>query len=767
MQRAKLFVVLPLLLVVASCNRDPKAQAQRYVENGNKFFEKEKYKEASIMYRRALQKDRLSGEAYYHLALTDLKLAAYADAYKWLIRAVDLLPDNTDAAVKLADLELLASTQDEKNRQSLLDDAAMRADFLLGKDPDSYDGHRILGQIALIEEHPADAVKELALANQAKPNEPGLVLAYFQSLANNDQLGEAERVARELIASHKDFGPIYDVLYTQYALRNRLDDGEAVLRLKVQNNPDNGNFLLQLAAHQFITKQRDAMEATIAKLEDDQKFPNGRLLAGDFFFLRLQERDRARREYEAGIQAFPADKAIYQKRLVELLAAGNENTQANAVLADVLKDDPDDPDALAMRAALRLTTGSREEINMAANDLQSLVTKSPNNHLLRFNLARALLAKNQTDQARLELEEAIKLRTDFLAARELLARIYLAKQDAPKALQEADEILQLDAKNLTAHLTRSSALLIQNDREKAHEELDYITKSYPQNADAQFQVGFLAYQEKDYTKASQVFGALRQANPEDPRGLVGMVETLAGQNRLGDAIKEMQRAVAADPERRDLRIALGNLYVRNEQYDEAIEFYQKVLDEEPKDAAMLFRLAETYRRKGDLNTAIDLFRRSSQAAPNDTNPLLQLGLLLDGTGQREQAKPIYEQILKIDPGHPVALNNLAFIKAEEGADLDQALTMAQRARQTLPNSVDIADTLGWVYIKKNLSDDAVRLFTDLVRKDPGNPMFHYHYGMALLQKGDRPSAKRELETALRNNPSKDQAGKIQELLRTL
>ena len=57
MHRVKLFVVVPLLLAIGACNRDPQAQAQRYVENGNKFFEKEKYKEASIMYRRALQKD--------------------------------------------------------------------------------------------------------------------------------------------------------------------------------------------------------------------------------------------------------------------------------------------------------------------------------------------------------------------------------------------------------------------------------------------------------------------------------------------------------------------------------------------------------------------------------------------------------------------------------------------------------------------------------------------------------------------------------------
>src|ERR1700730_2888633 len=112
MKCAKILVIVPILVGLVACSRDPRAQAQRYVENGNKFFEKGKFKEASIMYRRALQKDLRFGEAYYRLALTDLKLQAYGDAVKMLLRAVELQPNNADATTKLADLYLLASTQD-------------------------------------------------------------------------------------------------------------------------------------------------------------------------------------------------------------------------------------------------------------------------------------------------------------------------------------------------------------------------------------------------------------------------------------------------------------------------------------------------------------------------------------------------------------------------------------------------------------------------------------------------------------------------------
>jgi Flp pilus assembly protein TadD len=209
------------------------------------------------------------------------------------------------------------------------------------------------------------------------------------------------------------------------------------------------------------------------------------------------------------------------------------------------------------------------------------------------------------------------------------------------------------------------------------------------------------------------------------------------------------------------------LYVRDQHYDDAVKIFQSLLKTDPKSADLLVRLAETERRKGDVNAAIDTFRLASQAAPADTRPLLQLGLLMDGTGRRDQAKPIYEQILKIQPDHPIALNNLAFIKAEEGQDLDEALTMAQRARQGLPNSPDVMDTLGWIYLKKNLSDDAIRTFKELVVSSPNSASYHYHYGMALLQKGDKPSAKRELETAIRFNPSKDDGVKIRQLLASM
>ena len=763
----KLLLVLAIAVLAASCSRDPQTQAARFVENGNKFYEKAKYKEASIMYRRALQRDLRSGEAYYRLGLADIKLGLYGDAVRVLHRAVELQPKNTDAAVKLADIYMLATSQDPAHSGQLLKEVKDLADRLLQQDANFHEGHRLLGQLGLLQNDPETAIKEFEITRRLMPGKPDYDVGYFQGLAAAKRFPEAEAVARKVISENKNYAPMYDLLYVHYMGQQRPSDAEAILKEKVANNSKQSNFLLQLAGHYLVTKQRPEADAVLARLNDEAQFPDGHLLAGDFLFFRAREFELAKAQYEAGIKAFPRDKSTYQKRLVELLASSGKNQEANETVAAILKDNPKDDDARAMRAALQLQTGDLTQITQAANELQSLVAKTPENHLLRFNLARAYLAKNDGDQARLQLEAAIKIRPDFVLAKETLAAVYLQKGDAGKALKEAEEAMKLSPNDLSPRLVRSSALLMIGDKDKARQELDNVLKMAPNNPDARYQVGFMAWQEKDYKRATDLFGSILKSNPKDIRGLVGLVETLAAENRYPEAIKAVQGVLNEDAKRPEVQTVLANMYARSDRYDDAIKIFDELLKDQPKNGDLLLKLAETQRRKGDINSSIQTFRRASEVTQSDIRPLLQLGLMLDGTGRRDQAKPVYEQVLKIDPDQAIALNNLAYIKAEEGVDLDVAMTMAQKARQKLPSMDGIKDTLGWIYVKKNLADDAISLLKDAVKTQPNNASYHYHYGVALLQKGNRPEARKELETAVRNNPSKDEAGKIQQLLSTL
>jgi Flp pilus assembly protein TadD len=146
----------------------------------------------------------------------------------------------------------------------------------------------------------------------------------------------------------------------------------------------------------------------------------------------------------------------------------------------------------------------------------------------------------------------------------------------------------------------------------------------------------------------------------------------------------------------------------------------------------------------------------------------ELAIALQSADRKPEARQAYEQAVKMDPQNGFALNNLAFLIAEGGGgDLDQALTYAQRAKQVYPNLPEISDTLGWIYLKKNMSDNAMDIFQGLVNKAPGNSTFRYHLGLALAQKGDKPKAIKELQQALRSSPAKEEENKIRDLINKL
>src|SRR5215471_1049393 len=108
--RLRLIAAATLLaLCLVSCSRDPNAVKRKFLEGGDKYFQKGQYAQARIMYLSALKRDAKYGEAYYRLALAEMKLASVDHSVIALRRAVELLgegPEREEARVKLADLYL-------------------------------------------------------------------------------------------------------------------------------------------------------------------------------------------------------------------------------------------------------------------------------------------------------------------------------------------------------------------------------------------------------------------------------------------------------------------------------------------------------------------------------------------------------------------------------------------------------------------------------------------------------------------------------------
>lgn len=759
---------LLLILALTGCNRDPNVAKRKYLENGNKYFERGQFKEALIMYRNALKRDPKFGEGYYRAALAELRLQRWMDAARDLLRAVELEPKNLDAHTRLANLFLNGYLGDKRRPKALLSELQSLSEKMTQRFPNSYDEARLRGYLALFNNDSKEALAQFERANRIKPYQPDLVLVYMQTLSATGQQQAGEQLAKELLEKQPTAMPIYDALFVQYVREKRTEDAEAILRQKAEKNPKVPDPLLQLAAHYYTKQEREPMLAALRRITSDQQaFPNGRLLAGDFF-LRIQNYDLAMQEYKQGADAAtkPKDKHDYQKRMVEVLVKQNKRDEAQQLIRDVLKEDPKDPEAVAIRASLSLLTGTKEELQSAINDLRSVVSRMPDNPVLRYNLGRALLARRDIPAARVEFEEAIKLRPDYVMPRITLAQIMLQNREFPKVIQMAQDILVYDPQSIPARLLRSRALIGMNEYKQARAELERTTQQFPELPEARLQIAALDLQDRNFKEAQTSFQKLYDQF-RDPRALMGLVDAYVGLGQDQVALQLLRSELAKNPERVEYRVAIGNIAGQKGDYATAISEYRAVLDKLPRSSDLWIRLGDVYRRQGDSQQATNSFKKASELAPNTIGPYINLALMYEHLGQKDDAKPVYEQILRLEPNHPVALNNLAYMMAENGTDLDTALTMAQRARAQKPQDSNVADTLGWIYIKKNLADSAIDIFRELVQKEPDKPTYHYHLAMALYQKGDKVQAKRACETALRNRPEKTEEAKIRELMSKL
>jgi tetratricopeptide (TPR) repeat protein len=77
------------------------------------------------------------------------------------------------------------------------------------------------------------------------------------------------------------------------------------------------------------------------------------------------------------------------------------------------------------------------------------------------------------------------------------------------------------------------------------------------------------------------------------------------------------------------------------------------------------------------------------------------------------------------------------------------------AKQKLPNSPNVADTLGWAYYKRGMYDQAITQFKQALQAAPQSPTYHYHLGLAYLGAKNPAAARQSLEASLKLPNFKD------------
>ncbi|HUI81989.1 MAG TPA: tetratricopeptide repeat protein [Bryobacteraceae bacterium] len=763
MYRATPFLLAALIVLEGACGRNP----AYYVDKGDKLYAKGSYADAALNYRKSIQKDPSYGPAYYQLGLAEIRLNKAPDAYAALSRAADLLPNREDVKVTLADLALASYLADRRRPEVLYKKVDKIADQLLAKNANSYPGLRLKAHLAASNRNFPDAEELYRRANDIKPMQPDVMIAWVQTMLLDGHSEQGEQLATQFLEQNKTYLPMYDLLYRNYVQTNRLEDAERILKTRGENNPKDPGSLLELAAFYAARHREDEMKATLQRLLDDSKsFPQGRLLVGDLY-LRLQRWDDALAEYNTGAQANPKDKVIYLKRVADVWLSQGKGEQADQVLDEILAAKPDDEAAKGVRASLLLSKPSPENIQKAVAMFQGLADKNPDNAVWQFNLGRALVASGDPERARAHLQEAIKLRRDFVPPRVLLAEISEAKRDYRGLLQYTTEAVALNPRLTRMRLLHAVSLLNTGDQVQGRSELRQLEQEFPQDPGIQLELGAVDLNQDHLPEAEQRFRKLLAEGKVDFRATVGLVRTLIAEKHPDTALSLLQEEVRQSPQSVQLRALLASTEMQEGKRDLALAEYQHLASDAPNSPQVQLELGRVYREQGDVSNAIVAFEKAGSLAPNDPTPLALLGECLSYTGQKAQALDIYRRALQMKPDNAVLMNATAYLMVETGGSLDEALKLAQKAVASNEQQPNFSDTLGWIYFKKDLNDSAVQVFRTLTKNNPENATFHYHFGMALLKKGDKRTAEAELKTALAKKPSGEVRQQIETALQKI
>lgn len=763
------------LLFSSACSQSP----EKLIASGNRYHERKKYKEASILYQKAIAKEKTNAEAYYREGLNLLDDGNLVEATKYLRRTVDLKPSNTDAAAKLADIYLGAFATNPQKFKNFLTDVKELDGKILAADPNSFDGIRLQALTYLADNDREKALKSFEKANSIKPNAPELTGWYAETLSASQRSPEAEALVRKTLEANKKWGQGYDFLFLLYSRQNDKTKAEAVLKERSENDPSNA-IALQNYANFLLVQNRFGEGEAVIKKALNKDFPSGHQIVGDYY-LRAKKWDEATAEYQAGVTADSKNAMAYRQRMVTTYEAMGKRDEAFKLAKSLAKDNPKNELANESYAALLLQSGSKSELATAALELKAMAANIPADGAIHYQLARTYFLQGEPDKALTEALDAISNEIKKKPARPLVltgsrtlaARIYADRGDNAKAIEQTEIVLTTEPKNTDARYLHDRGLVGIGQAARAQADLEALVQDAPGMNDAHLQLASIYLNQRNTDKANAEFEKVYKSNPPDNRGLLGMQAVKLAQGKGTEAVAVLQDLVQKNPTIPAYRQELANFQATagaqvlksdpasaNKLFTQAADNYKELLKNTPGITDNWLRLGTLQRQLGQSTEALASFEQASKANPKDVNALLNRGMLLETLGRGSEASDLYNRVLGIDPDNPLALNNIAFMNAEQHTNLDQAMTFAERAKKRVPNSPDISDTLGFVYLQKNLNTEALRILKQVVQENPGNPTYHFHLAMALLKQGDRSGAKEEAQKALQSSSAQDQQDKI-------
>jgi tetratricopeptide (TPR) repeat protein len=751
-----LAVVLVSAMLVAGCKRDHEAVYRRHVAAGDAYFAQKKYPEAVIEYRVAIDAAPNSGSTRFKLAEAYAAQSLVTSALEEYVRAADLMPDNAEAQLKAGNLLLLS-------RQ--FEDANARARQILARDPNNAPALLMLGNAlaGLKQFDEALAANRRAVAVALDSTASGMYLNLGTIAFIEGEREEAERAFLKAVEIDGANPETHVGLANFYWAAGRPADAERALKAALKLNPAHVVANQILAALYIALGRGREAEAHLKTAANAAKTIPARLDLADFY--AALGREAAALEILNAVAREPNGFAIATGRMALMHSAKGRTKEAMALLDAILKREPKNAAALAIKAHLAIGNHDLLEAKRLAEEA---VAADVNSVRAQFAHGRVLYALGRTEDARKAFNQVLQLNPLAAEAHVELSRLHLARREIDSAIQFAESGVKSAPRYLDAHLSLMRALMVRpKELRRAENEIRFLLQTFPASPEVHMVNGEFLLERAQPAAAKLSFERALQVDPSFVDALDRLVSVDVKAGRMAEARRRVDAALAQSPNSSGVLVVAGKTYAAAGDKAAGERFLRRAIDINPAHLSAYGTLAGFYLVERRLADASREFIQIAQRRPTESAPPTMVGILAEAQGQPADAEQWYKRALAVNPGAAAAANNLAWLYAERGDQLDLALQLAQSANAQLPNQPEVGDTLGWVYYKKGMFGMAVPALERSVQMDPDNPIYRFHLGLVHARLGEDRKARLLLEAALRLNPDFPGAAEAKRVLAKL
>jgi putative PEP-CTERM system TPR-repeat lipoprotein len=734
-------------VVLTGCSQSADSHAQRgdnYVKDGN-------VDAAVLEYRNAIAKNPQMSSARLKLGALYLRKGNGAGALEEYVRAADLLPNDPEAQLTAGRL-LLAAGRSQ--------DAIARADRALGVKPQDAEA-LVLRANALAGLRDIDgAIEQIeqAISIDSSANRQ-VNLGVFQQVKGRP--AEAEAAFRRAVAADPKSSDAQLALGQFLSGMGRQEEADTAFKAALALNPADPVANRSLAAF-YIASGRAAEAEPLLRRLAAGKGNSSKFALADYY-VRTKRAPEAIAVLER-LAKTPTAWAMAQSKLAAVHFNNGKEAEGLALIDEVLRQQPNYPLARIVRGEMLLAQGKATE---ALAEAQRAVALEPRSVAAHYLLGSVNQAQRDVNAAARAYGEVLRLNPRAHVAQLRLAEVELQRQSPGAAAQLAGQVAERVPGNVAAELILVRSLSAQRDLARASAAMSKLLAEYPNVGAVHAQAGLLAMRKNDPVAARASFERALTIDSELFEPFAGLVTLDLMDREFVRARARVEERLAKTPTDSAVLHLAARTWASTGDEAKAIELLNRAVDANAASFESYAYLARLYSKQGKLDQARAEYERLSSVRTESSAPATMAAIILELQGRRDEAKRRYEAIVERDPQAAVASNNLAFYYASRGEQLDRALQLAQAAKARMPDDAAVNDTLGLVYLKKQLAALAVPPLRLAVEKAPAEAVIRYHLGLALYESGDKVGAKRELQEALRLKSDFDEADTARKILQSL